>query len=67
MDVSTGKLKWSRLATVMAGVALVAAACGTATTNNGNTNMASSDKQILRINSGTEPNKPRSRPADLRL
>ena len=56
MDVSTGKLKWSRLATVMAGVALVAAACGTATTNNGNTNMASSDKQILRINSGTEPN-----------
>ena len=57
MEQSTGKLKWSRLATMMAGVALVVAACGTAsTTNNNGNNMASSDKQILRINSGTEPN-----------
>ncbi|HEY8677563.1 MAG TPA: peptide ABC transporter substrate-binding protein [Candidatus Dormibacteraeota bacterium] len=57
MEQSTGKLKWSRLATLMAGVALVVAACGTAsTTNNNGNNMASSDKQILRINSGTEPN-----------
>lgn len=43
----------------MAGIGLVVAACGTASTNNnGNStsNMASSDKQILRINTGTEPN-----------
>jgi len=54
MDLSTGKLKWSRLATLTAGLALVVAACGTAS-NNGNSQSLASN-QILRVNINTEPN-----------
>ncbi|MDQ6884463.1 MAG: peptide ABC transporter substrate-binding protein [Candidatus Dormibacteraeota bacterium] len=53
MDVSTGALRWSRLATLMAGIGLVVAACGTGGgTSNGNL----AANQILRVNINTEPN-----------
>ena len=54
MDVSTGRRRWLRVPTVIVGCGLVLAACGGSSASN--SNMAPSDKQILRTNSGTEPN-----------
>lgn len=57
MDVSISRLRLVRVPIVMAGIGLVLAACGGGgTSGGGNGNMASADKQILRTNSGTEPN-----------
>jgi oligopeptide transport system substrate-binding protein len=57
MDDSPARLRWLRIPALMAGIGLVVAACGnTQSTNNNPNNMASNDKQILRINTQTEPN-----------
>ena len=58
MDGSIGRFRWLRAPAAMAAMGLLVAACGN--NNNGGTsssgNMAPASQQILRTNSGTEPN-----------
>jgi oligopeptide transport system substrate-binding protein len=57
MDGSVGKYRWLRLSAVLGTTALTVAACGgSSTAATGNNNMAPAAQQILRTNSGTEPN-----------
>jgi oligopeptide transport system substrate-binding protein len=57
MDRSVGKYRWLRLSAVLGTTALTVAACGGSSTASTNpNNMAPAAQQILRTNSGTEPN-----------
>src|SRR5919204_42988 len=56
MDETPGRLRWLRIPAAMAAIGLLVAACGNQGGGPTTGNMASNDKQILRINTNTEPN-----------